>query len=301
MRKIICQPLTMLGVLGLGMGVYATHAMGQGSLVPSARSGEWVQAYHTRVRLIAGNANSEVADGGLRAGVHIRLDKGWKTYWRTPGGAGGVPPYFDWSGSRNLKAAKVEYPAPKRILSEDGQSIGYKEEVVFPIRVEPVEKGKPVELALRLDYGVCKEICVPVQSSLKLQLGKSDDRRQAGTIEASLVERFSKLIPMSTEKSDESIPQFLKAKADLSGKNPSLVIDAKFPKGSEGVDLFVEAPDGLYVALPEQSRLDDTGGVRFTIDLSKGEDLKYYKGKKLRFTFVTDRGGSEAWWTLPSR
>ena len=41
-------------------------------------------------------------NGELLAGVQIRLEPGWKTYWRTPGDSG-VPPSFDWSGSKNLK------------------------------------------------------------------------------------------------------------------------------------------------------------------------------------------------------
>ena len=38
-----------------------------------------------------------------RAGIEIRLAPGWKTYWRYPGDSG-VPPRFDFSGSRNVKS-----------------------------------------------------------------------------------------------------------------------------------------------------------------------------------------------------
>ena len=35
------------------------------------------------------------------AAVEMRLDSGWKTYWRTPG-AGGLPTQFDFTASRNI-------------------------------------------------------------------------------------------------------------------------------------------------------------------------------------------------------
>ena len=47
----------------------------------------------------------------LIAGVQLRMDSGWKTYWKNPGDSG-VPPSFDWAGSKNLKQAELLYPAP---------------------------------------------------------------------------------------------------------------------------------------------------------------------------------------------
>ena len=55
----------------------------------------------------------------LRAGIEIKLQPGWKTYWRYPGDSG-VPPRFDFSGSENLKTAKVLYPAPHLFTDEAG-------------------------------------------------------------------------------------------------------------------------------------------------------------------------------------
>src|SRR5690606_19912095 len=45
----------------------------------------------------------------VKVGVHVRLAPGWKTYWRSPGEAG-LPPNFDWSGSRNLKDVSISWP-----------------------------------------------------------------------------------------------------------------------------------------------------------------------------------------------
>src|SRR5690348_9186953 len=70
----------------------------------------WSNDARSSIRLISGsNASGEAT---LRAGIEMKLVAGWHTYWRYPGDSG-VPPRFDFSGSANLKSAKVLYPAPQ--------------------------------------------------------------------------------------------------------------------------------------------------------------------------------------------
>src|SRR5208282_5267135 len=74
---------------------------------------DWSAQTHTAARLIAG-ATIKTPDAPLlRAGIEIKLDPGWKTYWRDPGDSG-APPTFDFSGSGNVKSAAVLWPAPEK-------------------------------------------------------------------------------------------------------------------------------------------------------------------------------------------
>jgi len=106
---------------------------------------DWVQGYNTKARLVAGHA---VRDGqkALYAGVELAMPQGWKTYWRTPGDAGGVPPEFDWKGSQNLQSARVLYPAPHRLSDKAGDAVGYKGGVIFPVLGKPADAAKPIVL-----------------------------------------------------------------------------------------------------------------------------------------------------------
>lgn len=97
--------------------------------------------------------------GGGDIGIRVRLAPGWKFYWRTPG-EGGVPPQFDWSGSQNLKAAQLAWPAPHRITIGDADLFGYVDEVILPVMILPQKTGAAIDLALRAEYGVCKDICI---------------------------------------------------------------------------------------------------------------------------------------------
>ena len=76
----------------------------------------------------------------MRGGIEIKLQPGWKTYWRYPGDSG-VPPRFDFSGSDNLGRAKVLYPAPHLFTDETGNSLGYKDRGTL-------EQGKIADFAL---------------------------------------------------------------------------------------------------------------------------------------------------------
>src|SRR5688572_24408995 len=130
----------------------------------------WSNDIRSAARLIAGNAPRDSAT--LRAGIEIKLQPGWKTYWRYPGDSG-VPPQFDFTGSENLASAEVLYPAPHSFKDEAGTSIGYKEAVIFPVRVAPRDPSKPVKLNAKIDYAVCEKLCIPAEGKAQLVLERN--------------------------------------------------------------------------------------------------------------------------------
>lgn len=109
------------------------------------------------------------ADGSHIAAVDIKLEKGWKTYWRVAGG-GGVPPQFDWSRSENIARFEIKWPAPKVFYDYGQETIGYKDKFVLPIVFYPIDATKPMNLDGTMDFGVCENVCVPVRSNLSARL-----------------------------------------------------------------------------------------------------------------------------------
>src|SRR5664279_2316931 len=67
-----------------------------GAPARAADASPWVEDSYSAIRLIAG-ANKSGAES-LRAGIEIKMQPGWHTYWRYPGDSG-VPPRFSFSGS----------------------------------------------------------------------------------------------------------------------------------------------------------------------------------------------------------
>src|SRR5215472_1863124 len=141
--------------------------------VPSASAQDasnWDGQTHSAARLIAGATRKDQDTIFLRAGIEIRLDPGWQTYWRDPGDSG-APPSFNFSGSENVKTVNVLWPAPERFPDgTGGNSIGYRDHVILPLHVVPLEAAKQTALRLKLEYDVCANICIPVESNLVLNL-----------------------------------------------------------------------------------------------------------------------------------
>jgi DsbC/DsbD-like thiol-disulfide interchange protein len=257
--------------------------------LPSARAcaglaSDWAEGHNSRARLIAGN--------GV-AGVELQMPDGWKTYWRNPGDAGGVPPSFDWSSSDNLAAAQVLYPAPKRFTDRAGDTVGYKGTVVFPVRLTPKDPAKPIDLRLKLDYGVCKEICIPAEAALSLAI----EPEQAGGASPELAAAL-KRVPASEGERRPDDPVLRNVRPELSGETPRILLEAEFPGGAAHADIFVEAPQGLYVPLPRKIGDDGAGQATFEIDLSGGVDIEDLKKRTLTATLVSERGQSEVTFSL---
>jgi DsbC/DsbD-like thiol-disulfide interchange protein len=211
------------------------------ALLPAAsRAGEntaWIQGHHSRARLVFGGA---MTAGSVLAGIEIALDAGFKTYWRNPGESG-LPPVFDWSRSENVAKAEVLWPAPTRLEDAGGVSYGYAGGVVLPVRVTLRDPGKPVRLALRLDYGVCKDICIPAHAELARVLSG----RQA-VDEHALIEEALARVPIAKPLGAEGSPSILKL-APAQGGADRLVVTARTPKGT-APRLFVEGPGDWFFA-----------------------------------------------------
>jgi DsbC/DsbD-like thiol-disulfide interchange protein len=242
---------------------------------------QWVDGHNSRARLISG--------GGI-AGVELELPEGWKTYWRYPGEAGGVAPAFDWSQSTNLESAQVLYPAPTRFTDASGETIGYKGNVTFPVRLKPKDASKPIDLRVAFDYGVCKDICIPAQAELALTVPPDADASE------DLMNAMAR-VPAPPDARRETDPLVTGVVTELTGDKPRIVLRAEVPAGGH-VDAFVDAPDGLYVPLPKKTADDGKGAVTFEVDLSKDVDIATLKGKKLSATVVSDKGQAEVPFTL---
>ena len=203
--------------------------------VYAADASAWIDDSHSAIRIIAGN-NPQDADL-LRAGIEIKLQPGWKTYWRYPGDSG-VPPRFDFSGSDNVKTARVLYPAPHLFHDEDGNSLGYKDRVIFPLRVTPARSGAPVKLRLKLDYAVCEKLCVPAEASAELALSPG-----ASTQDKALSDAEAR-VPKKVGVAEAG----LTARRVNAAAKPLVMVDLKAPAGT-AIDVLVEGPT-LEWALP---------------------------------------------------
>lgn len=237
-----------------------------------AAESPWVSADYAQARLIAGAG---------KAGLEVRLAPGWHAYWRMPGD-GGLAPQFDWSESKNLKEATVQWPTPRRYEDAELQSFGYEGQFIMPLALAAADAAQPVDLALALNLMVCEKICVPQNLKIALSVppGATDGAHDARLAAVNL--------PVVGEAEQ------LKIENMVVGPD-AMVARIYAPRGFDRLDMFVDAGDALYVTARPEVTVDaqDPHYAMVRIAAPQGTDNLFnaLSGKKVSVV-VTD--GAEA-------
>ncbi|NQU56984.1 MAG: hypothetical protein HQ513_07100, partial [Rhodospirillales bacterium] len=232
--------------------------------VPQASS-ETVITDHTTLRLIAaseGVGNSE----SLKLGLHFTLKPGWKVYWRSPGDAG-YPPSIDWAGSENIAEARMQWPVPHRFSVLGLETLGYKEEVVYPITVTPTNPGQAIIAVANVDYLTCSEICVPYQAKLTLNIPAGPANPSAF---AHLINRFAVQVPGDGTAHGVSLN-----KLEVLGQGKEALLRLSLTAKTPFIepDAFFEGPDILAFDKPKIRLTNNALSAVLTAKVYGAEDL----------------------------
>jgi DsbC/DsbD-like thiol-disulfide interchange protein len=273
----------MLGAPTATLTIVTTAIAGFGVLPAQAQDASpWQKEAHASTRLLAGAAHKAGATTVLRAGIEIRLDSGWRTYWRYPGDSG-APPSFDFAGSQNVQSAQVEFPAPERFPDGGGgHSIGYADDVILPVRVIPADATRPVSLHVKIDYEACGTLCVPAKAAFDMTLTGQ------GTDEATL-EKAEQHVPKRTSLGAASgyALAILSVHREPGGARERVAVEVAAPPDAP-VELFAEGPTAEW-ALPLPEPVGSARGPtrRFTFDLDGLPPGAEAKGATLTLTAVS--------------
>ena len=246
----------------------------------AADASPWDGDAHASLRLIAG---SRANDAAARSGIEIKLAPGWKTYWRYPGDSG-VPPRFDFADSQNVKSVTVMWPAPHRFSDESGITIGYKDDVVFPLRIVPQDAAKPVLLRLKAEYAVCEKLCIPGEGRAELLLDGRPSELDAALAAAEA------LVPKHAELGDGAPLAVRAVRRERGGDRPRVIVDVA-ASGTAPIDLFAEGPTPEWaLPVPEPIAGAPAGLHRFAFVLDGLPPGASADGALL--TFTLGAGGS---------
>jgi DsbC/DsbD-like thiol-disulfide interchange protein len=250
----------------------------------------WADALGGKMRLVLGNKDPS---GRRIAGVEIKLEPGWKTYWRNPGDAG-IPPRFDWSRSRNLGEAVVTYPAPERLDENGSVSIGYTEDVIFPVTLSAKDPAAPLALALTLDYAICKAICVPATGSVSLDIG-ADDKPAAGS--AMAIEAHAARVPVSQPLGSEEALSVVSARYDKDAHPATVLVEVR---AAGEPQLFVDGPPAWFLPVPKPVAVPagDKATHAFLIPLQGLPEGQQPAGAALTLTLVAPEGAVATLYTI---
>ncbi len=225
-----------------------------------------VKAQHLTVEMIS--AGPAIAKGGSQTVAFVfSMEEGWHVYWRNAGYAG-YPPRVKWTLPDGVTTGGLQFPAPERLPLENTVDYGYEISVAYPVMVQVAAKAKPdksgnVHVGAKLDWLVCKQVCVPGKADLGIDLklvpagtAVTHEGERVGTLGAAL-----KSMP-------KPLPANFKFTAITSGKNIVLTaitgvkpIDAEFyplesdtiVDGAQSAELL---PDGARIPmlLPDSAK-----------------------------------------------
>jgi len=148
--------------------------------------------------------------------------------------------------ARNLASAAPAWPRPTVYTQNGMRSIIYTERLVLPLVLTPKTAGKPIRLKGRVDIGVCKDICVPLQVMIDETL-PPDSTASSQAIKAALA-----TVPRKAA-------QDVHCDTELGSRGVLLTVTARLPDLGGAEDAAVETGDPLVWATdPEVSRRGQT-------------------------------------------
>jgi len=244
-------------------------------LSQAADSG-WLRAadnQHASVRLRAQTENS----GETRLLLDVALQKGWKTYWRSPG-EGGIAPAIRW---HQPVEATWRWPTPERFDVAGITTQGYHGDVSFPI----ILHGKvPERLDGVLTLSTCSNVCVLTDYPFSLDLTSST----GGDFDYAY-SRAMGTLPLSSGLTSSLSARYAAGK---------LTVTAQRNAGWQEPSLFIDGMDDVDFGKPAFSVRDGSLVATVPVTDSWGEAAPNLSGKQLSLVLADSGQAQESSLTI---
>ncbi len=178
--------------------------------LPAFAASNSADVAHLHVQLVFPNQNLNVG-ASVNAGLYFKLESGWHVYWMNAGDSG-EPPHIQWTLPKGISATPIEFPAPQRLPLGPLMDFGYENEVLFPLTLDVTRTAKPgpVTLHAKVDWLVCREVCIPGKAELDQSVNVVSGTpvvNLISPIDQQLWARFANQLPQSLPASDTAIFQ----------------------------------------------------------------------------------------------
>ncbi len=189
----------LLATLGHAAPSVPETAMGSGGINPDGAAVEG--------RLLI-NAASVMPGELVEAGVFFEIEDDWHMYWRNPGDSG-LPTKLDW----NVQGADVgplRWPAPHAFMEADGaltthaygESVLLQNDLLITANI-----GDRLDVSVKVDFLVCKQICIPGSMSLQRSIPVVERSQSASEETRSLFAAWNQRVPVQPSELGLSVKE----------------------------------------------------------------------------------------------
>ena len=150
-------------------------------------------AAHTQTRLIL-SADTVRPGDTIWAGVDLKMEPGWHTYWKNPGAAG-YATKIEWQLPPGVTAGEIQWPLPEKLPPLEVTTYGYDHEVVLlvPLKLAADLKRGPLDLKAKVSWLECKEACIPGNGSVEVTLNIGTETKPS--VDAATIESWKEKVP----------------------------------------------------------------------------------------------------------
>lgn len=255
----------------------------------------WVGTKPVKSQLIL-EADRFAGSATNRAGLRIKLDRGWWTYWRAPGSSG-MPPMFDWSGSQNLAdEPETMWPVPMRTVAYGEELNLYKDQVIFPVEFRAADPSKPVRLRLKVTFGVCRDVCIPKSAEHEIVLTPASGRVQVNDANARLIAAYAGRKP--SHDPVETGLQIAGVETTNDKGQVYLAIKVLGLKKTGKSLVLVEAPNLIKVAEVPARPTKEPATKLLMLGVGTAERFRNLSGKRIRITLIDGGRALEQVWVV---
>ena len=205
---------------------------------------EWSSGIEPKIRIISPVTHNDNKNE-IYLGLQYQLEKGWKTYWRSSG-EGGFPQEIKLLNSQNVKDFEILWPIPEYFDILGFTSIGYVDEVIFPLKIYLQDINKETLINLDVNYLTCKDICIPGSALLNIIIPPGEGKI---TKHSYKIQKALSLVP-KVDKNLSGLHNFT-TKAYEDDENISIIISAESKNIFTDPKIFLHSEFGLPIIKPE--------------------------------------------------
>ncbi len=125
---------------------------------------------------IVTSSNRLSADEPFWLALHLKLEKGWHTYWQNPGDSG-LPPQLKWTLPKGFSSQATHFPTPERVDVAGLANFGYHGDAWLLTPITPPKdfdatSQAPLTFNLSAEWLVCKDICIPETANFTITINE---------------------------------------------------------------------------------------------------------------------------------